>query len=325
MAGSVDRLLKRRITMSRTIEISLPPDQTETAVAAFREIEGVIGLQVQLGSSRVPAGDVISLSATNQALHRIMERVQKLGLRERDDVVIRTSEPLMLVRKEQNPSIFRSSLESSWEEIESMIAKESNMTINGLLLMATAGFIAGIGVTTEAIHLVIGAMAIAPGFLPIVRIVNGFVARIHSWRSGLQDLALGYFTLVAAAAAASLLIQLVGKGSLGDGSSTYLRDGSLIDFWTTITPEGIAVSAAAALAGAILLVCNRSVLTAGVMIALALIPTAALVGVGAAAGEWSVAGMGLLRWLIDVAIVALAALIILQWKKSSVLRRPGVL
>jgi hypothetical protein len=311
--------------MSRSIEISLPPDQTESAVAAIRAIDGVIGLQVQPGSSRIPEGDVISVSATNQALHRIMERVQELGLRERDDVVIRTSEPLMLVRQDQNRSILRSSIESSWEEIESMIAKESNMTINGLLLMATAGFIAGIGVTTESLHLVIGAMAIAPGFLPIVRVVNGFLSGMESWKSGLTDFVRGYLTLMAAAAAASLLMQLIGKDGLGEGSSTYLRDGSLISFWTNVTPEGIAVSAAAALAGAILLVCNRSVLTAGVMIALALVPTAALVGIGVAAGDFSVVIAGALRWLIDVAIVALAALIILGWKKSSVLRRPGVL
>jgi hypothetical protein len=311
--------------MSRSIEISLPSDQTESAIAAIRAIDGVIGLQVQPGSSRIPEGDVISVSATNKALHRIMERIQELGLRERNDVVIRTSEPLMLVRKDQNRSILRSSIESSWEEIESMIAKESNMTINGLLLMATAGFIAGIGVTTESLHLVIGAMAIAPGFLPIVRVVNGFLAGMQSWRSGLADFARGYLTLVVAAAAASLLMQLIGKDGLGDGSSTYLRDGSLISFWTNVTPEGIAVSVAAALAGAILLVCNRSVLTAGVMIALALIPTAALVGVGAAAGDFSAVIAGALRWLIDVAIVALAALIILGWKKSSVLRRPGIL
>lgn len=311
--------------MSRSIEISLPPDLTERTVAAIREVEGVIGLQVQLGSSRIPEGDVISLSVTNEALHRIMGGMQKLGLRERDEVVIRTSEPLMLLRKEQNRSILRSSIECSWEEIESMIAKGSNMTINGLLLMATAGFIAGIGVTTETIHLVIGAMAIAPGFLPIVRVVNGLLARMQSWRSGLTDLALGYLTLVAAAAASSLLMQLIGKGGLGDGSSTYLRDGSLIAFWTTITPEGIAVSVAAALAGAILLVENRTLLTAGVMIALALIPTATLVGVGVASGDFSLAGAGLLRWLIDVAIVAFAALIILGWKSSSILRRPGVL
>lgn len=311
--------------MSRSIEISLPADQTKKAIAAFREIEGVIGLQVQPASSRVPEGDVISLSVTNEALHRIMEGMKDLGLRERDDVVIRSSEPLMLLRKNQNRSILRSSIESSWEEIESMIAKESNMTINGLLLMATAGFIAGIGVTTESIHLVIGAMAIAPGFLPIIRIVNGYLARMQSWRSGLTDLGLGYLALAAAAAAAALLMQIIGKDGLGDGSSTYLQDGSLIAFWTTITPEGIAVSAAGALAGVILLVCNRSVLTAGVMIALALIPTAALVGVGAASGDLSAMGAGLIRWLIDVAIVALASLVILGWKKSSVLSHRGVL
>lgn len=311
--------------MSRSLEISLPHDDTQATVAAIREIDGVISLQVQLGSSRVPDGDVIALSVTNAALHQVMSRLQDLGLRERDDVVLRSSEPLMLVRKEQNRSILRSSIEASWEEIESVIAKESNMTINGLLLMAMAGFIAGIGVTTESIHLVIGAMAIAPGFLPIVRIVAGFLARIESWRSGLTDLGLGYLTLIASAAVASLLMQAVGKGGLGDGSSTYLDDGSLLAFWTTISPEGIAVSFAAALAGAILLVCNRSVLTAGVMIALALVPSAALIGLGVASGDLTAAGAGLIRWLIDVAAVALAALIILAWKKTTVLRRPGVL
>lgn len=62
-------------------------------------------------------------------------------------------------------------------------------------------------------------------------------------------------------------------------------------------------SAAAGPAGAPLVNANRAVLTAGVMVALALVPGAALVGLGIVAGDGVLFRDGAVRWLHDVLIV----------------------
>jgi hypothetical protein len=45
-------------------------------------------------------------------------------------------------------------------------ARESSMTAGNLGVMATASAVAGLGLNSGALHLVIGAMVFAPGFEP---------------------------------------------------------------------------------------------------------------------------------------------------------------
>jgi ABC-type protease/lipase transport system fused ATPase/permease subunit len=65
----------------------------------------------------------------------------------------------------------------------------------------------------------------------------------------------------------------------------------------------VVVSALAAIAGALLVVSHRSVLTAGVMIALALVPAAALIPVALIGGDATRAGWAALRWSTEAALV----------------------
>ncbi len=53
-----------------------------------------------------------------------------------------------------------------------------------------------------------------------------------------------------------------------------------------------------------MVVAERAVLTAGVMIALALVPASALVSLSIVAADWSLASAALLRFGVDVALVA---------------------
>jgi uncharacterized membrane protein len=87
---------------------------------------------------------------------------------------------------------------------------------------------------------------------------------------------------------------------------------------------GLIVTTAAGAAGAILIATDRAVLTAGVMVGLALVPGAAITGLAAASGEFGLAWSGALRWLVEVAIVMAASLVVLSWKRRSVHRRPAL-
>lgn len=81
------------------------------------------------------------------------------------------------------------------------------------------------------------------------------------------------------------------------------------------------VAIAASMVGALVIVTNRSVLTAGVMIALALIPATAITGIGMVAGKWDMAAQGFLRLLLEISIVGCFTAVIFLWKKYSVQRR----
>lgn len=60
---------------------------------------------------------------------------------------------------------------TTWEELELSIGEDSTMTLDRTIVM----FSAGIGLLTGALHVVIGAMVIAPGFQPFARFVLGVI------------------------------------------------------------------------------------------------------------------------------------------------------
>jgi uncharacterized membrane protein len=109
------------------------------------------------------------------------------------------------------------------------------------------------------------------------------------------------------------------------GEASYLPAGTLISYWLSIKPSSILVTAAASAAGAILVAANRSVLTAGVMIGLALVPSATIIGMGIAERQWEVAVLGARRWLVEAGLIAFFSLLVFLWKRVRVHQRDTML
>lgn len=84
------------------------------------------------------------------------------------------------------------------------------------------------------------------------------------------------------------------------------------------------VTSLAGAAGALLIDTNRAILTAGVMVALALVPGAAIAALAVVSGGLEVAASGALRWAVEVSLVLLTSLLVLFWKRSRVQRRSTV-
>lgn len=306
--------------MPRTVVLTLPVDLTETVIGEIQSVDGIVGVRLERGSSLRPPGDVVTVELLNRALPALLSLFERHGLGTRAGSSLSTSEPVSLVSASAREAIARDSSDASWEDMEGSLAKESNMTLNAMALMFVSGAIAAIGVTTNAIHLVIGAMVIAPGFEPITRLALGCVARGPAWKRGLVDSALAYLVLAAGAGVAALALRASGHHPPG-GSASYLPQSSLLTYWTSFTLPSLLVSGLASVAGALLIATNRSVLTAGVMIGLALVPAASIAVMAALVADWHAAGAAALRWLVEVGIVTLGSLAVFGWKRHSLHRR----
>lgn len=300
--------------------MSLPAEHTDSLLAEILTIEGVIGIQLRRGSSIKPPGDVLELDMTSDALLAIMQVLDKRALPGCDQFSLTISSPDATVSARYNRDIRTDFGEGTWEEIECEIASESNMAANALLIMAAAGALAAAGIATDSLHIVVGAMVIAPGFEPLLRISLALVARGASWRQGLGDTFKAYGALMAGAAATTWLLQLPRSLTISQ-STHYLEPGILITYWTTFSASSVLVTGAAAIAGTLIVVMKRSILTAGVMIALALIPTASLVGMALVVGNFDVVQQAAMRWCLDAGAVLIAGLGIFTWKRLRVQRR----
>lgn len=107
--------------------------------------------------------------------------------------------------------------------------------------MAIAGAIAGLGIISGTVHVVVGAMIIAPGFQPFARLVLGLVNRSRSWIGGLRDVAYAYAAVVAGSAIAAGLSSVLGASALDSGGTSYLGADQLVTYWTTTTWVGVTV------------------------------------------------------------------------------------
>lgn len=306
--------------MPRVVTVVLPSARTDDLVADLRRMDGLLTLQVVRGASVAPPGDVVAAELTARSLPPLMRLLDGYGAGVDPDVSVTTTEPMGIVSPSSRDTIAREPASSTLEEMELLLDRESTMGLNKTLVMLAAGVIATVGIATNSVHIVIGAMVIAPGFEPLVRVALATVAAPGTWWRGARDIAIGYGALVIGAALAALVLPVLGIAMPADQGG-YLSPGVLAGYWDRVTVAGTVVAAAGGLAGAFLVAANRSVLTAGVMIVLALVPAAALTGVGLATGDLAMAGGAALRLLHDAVIVFAAGLVVLGAKRASRHRR----
>jgi hypothetical protein len=282
--------------MPRRIEVSASSDDCARILREIEGLDGIARITLQRDVSLAPKGDALTIDLTNSSAIEVMDRLRAGDLLER--VAVTLSEPTAMIRASETTAIEQEGNDAAWEEIGAMMRQDTNPSFNFLALMALAGAVASFGIVSDTIHSVIGAMLIAPGFEPLLRIVFGISGDKHSAGAGVKATIAGYAALGLAAALAvhpALHFQNMRPGDLPTGD--------WVGYWSQVTGEGIATSFLAGIAGGIIISTRMKVLSTGVMVALALVPSFALIGMGLAAGEVALAGQASLRWLAEVACV----------------------
>ena len=186
----------------------------------------------------------------------------------------------------------------------------------GGAVAATAFMVTG---SSQTISLV-AASIIAPGFEPLAKIPVGLaLTRWNVVGRGLWSLGVGYLTLALAAALVFAILRLTGVGTtgefLGNPETEVLADPTLRE---------VLVSSFAALAGITMVVAYRRSVIAGPLIALAIVPAAAMVGVGLAAGSPTLAYQGAERFILDVVLIVAWGVVVVALKQVFVHRRKPI-
>jgi uncharacterized hydrophobic protein (TIGR00271 family) len=293
----------------RTIQITAQPDAIDRLLIRLDQVPGVCGVARHRRASIDPPGDVLELQASNDTARKIFELLAEVEDAQQASIV--TSEPKSILSPSHRQALDVESSETTLDETAFHLRHETNVTQNYMILMALAGAVASAGLWTDKLHVVIGAMIIAPAFEPFVRIPFGFVAGpMRIARGGAFSLVAGYAAMAAAAFLTTHILWWIQPGS-----PLELTSRQWVRYWSTTDAPSVLISAFASIAGVIVVCGLRSVLTTGVMIALALIPSLSLTGMAMAIQDWSLAGNAFWRWLVDALLVTLAAAIVLKIKQ----------
>ena len=299
--------------MPRQIEFAGAPAECRILLERLHDHPGVARITLHSGASKVPDGDVLIIEAANQVAGDILNLFRELDLLHSGAVSI--SEPNATIRAQASKTISEEGNDAIWEETGAMMRQDTNPSFNFIALMGLSGAIAAFGIASNTIHIVVGAMLIAPGFEPLLRVIFGILGDRHSVTAGLRANAYGYLALAASAAVATP-VALFLSGTTVD----QLAEGYWANYWSRIEASGIATSLLAGLAGGIIVSSRMKVLGTGVMVALALIPAMALIGMGIATGLPHLILGGALRWVVEVLCVLIGGGFIILLKRKLLFR-----
>ena len=189
------------------------------------------------------------------------------------------------------------------EEIYDDVRAGTDLNANFFVLTIASTIVAAIGLNASNAAAIIGAMVIAPLLGPILAVTFGVSLgdRKLMLRAG-RNAALGLFLGVSAAA----LFGLAGGVNL---ESRELMTRAVVGL------DSIALALAAGVAAALSVVSGVSSTLVGVMVAVALLPPAAAIGLFAGGGEWTLSARAALLLAVNVVCIMLSSQAVYFWKK----------
>lgn len=304
--------------MHRTIQISLPSSDAQKLCDELARLETVVGVSLNKNGSIKPPGDVVTVDVLNKGADDVLKIVRTAA--RADEFSIVTHEAASFIDPSHQHRIESDVDEAVWEEMETGLRHQGRITWNFVFLMALGGAIAAVGLVSDPSPQALAFAAagiIAPGFEPLAKIPLGAI--LGRWavvRRGALSALVGYAVLIASAA--FVTFALLATHTIE--TSELLKNPEVKNIAEPTLKE-FTVSGAGALAGIIIIAAYRRSVIAGALIALVMIPAAALIGAGFAAGESKLALEGLERLGMDVLFVVAAGLLIFWLKQKLVHNR----
>jgi uncharacterized membrane protein len=308
--------------MHRTFTLTIPPSATELLCQQLEKLPDVVGLSVQKGGSRKPAGDLLTLQVLNRGADEVL-RLTHAAVPDENQLAIATAETACIIAPAVYQRVMKDRDEAIWEEMIAGLYYQARITPNFVLLMVLGGIMAAIGLVSEPVPQAVAFIAssiIAPGFEPLARIPLGLVLR--DWElsaRGLGATLVGYAVFVLAAfvmmhvllaAKAATVVDLVTNAEVNSLRFPGLKE--------------LTIAGAGAVAGILIVSAYRRTVIAGPLIALALMPAAALIGSSLAVGRTTLAWDGLERTLADAGFILVAGLVIFGLKQASLHQRKPI-
>lgn len=305
--------------MHRTLEITVPAAATEALCRQLTALDEVISLTLALGGSRKPTGDVLTVHVLNRGADEVLRRV-RAAVPDLAQLSVVTSEATSFIAPAHHEAIESDRDEAIWEEMESGLRHQGRIGVNYLLLMALGGIICAVGLVGEPVPQAVAFIAsaiIAPGFDPMTKLPLALVLRRGPlfWL-GLRSSLLGYAVLIVAAG-----LTFAGLVAAGETSAAALAANPEVHHLRHPGLMELLVSGAGAVSGVLMLAAFRRSFQAGPLIAMAMIPAAALVGAGLAVGRPALAWDGLVRFGLDWLFVLVAGLVVFGLKQARVHQR----
>lgn len=297
----------------------MPADLADSVCGLLESLPSALNLVHLPGVARDPEGDLVLVDVAREDASAVIARLQALGLGERGTIATIEIDAAISARAVAAEQAAAGSPADAvvWEQVEARTSETAALSGSFLVFMVLATMIAAVGIVTDSIILIIGAMIVGPEFGPLAGLCVALVQRRRELvGKSLAALLVGFPVAIAATYAATVALRAVDlfPGSIGRHTETL--------FISDPNRYSVIVAVLAGIAGMVSLTTAKAGALIGVLVSVTTIPAAANVAVAAAYRDWAECGGALGQLAINLVAIVAAALVTLAVQRSLSARRP---
>lgn len=297
------------------VRVTCPAELTPSILKAFDDDDAVLNLVASLGTVSRPAGDHIMFDVASEAADRVIDTLHGLGVHIAGTIVVTRpaavfSDTLRITERllpgDPGEAVV-------WQEVEDRVHQDSRRTPTYFVLIVLATLIAAVGLLTDSVVLLVGAMVVGPEYSVLAGISMGIQRRdLRQIRTRAATLVLGFAVSIAVTVVFVIVMDRVGWISPNYRHGVH----PLTKFVAEPDIYSVIIAALAAVAGTLSLTEFKSGTLVGVLVSVTTIPAAANVAAGLALGQYGEALGAAKQLVLNLLVVALvgAATINVQWR-----------
>lgn len=266
------------------IRLVVPPETAPDVLDYLRNAKEVADIAYLPGASIDPPGDLVFFDVPPEASSAVLDDLHSRGLPSRAEIV---GHHLDLVDSPRAEIAAREAPGSAvdavvWEEVEDRVGESAGPSVNFYVLMVLATMIGAIGILTDSIVLIIGAMVVGPEFGPLAGLCSGIVQKRPDFATrSLLTLVTGFPFAIVLAALLVVVLRVTGVAP----EQIQPAERSLTRFISHPNAYSVIVALLAGVTGMLAVMRSTAAPLIGVLISVTTIPAAANVGVGLAYGD----------------------------------------
>jgi uncharacterized hydrophobic protein (TIGR00271 family) len=300
------------------MRVVAPPQLAARVIDYLSELPSVINVVHLPGAARKPDGDLLMCDVAREDGSVVLATLRGLGCDTRGTI---TADSIGVSVSRASDDAERHAAGSAadaviWEEVTAQTSESADLSFSFALFMVLATLIATVGILTDSVVLIIGAMVVGPEFGPLAGVCVALVQRRRALalRSGVALVA-GFGVGITAAGLFTLLLLEV---HLAPAVVTAHPQTLFIS-----RPDAFAVIIAllAGVAGMFSLTTAKPGALIGVFISVTTIPAAANIGVAAAYQDSAELRGAALQLVVNLATMIVAGLATLAVQRLAFVRR----
>lgn len=300
------------------LRLVVPKALTEQVMTHLAESPSVTNLVLWPGVALKPEGDLLSCDVAREDGSAILAQLTEMGVDKRGSIAV---EQVDAALSEAATAAERAAAGSPsdavvWEQVEAQTSESAELNASFVIFLVLATVIAAMGILTDSVVLIIGAMVVGPEFGPLAGLCVAAVQRrwVLALRS-LWALAVGFPIAIFVGWLATLALRAWATTPVNLARSQTL-------FIAHPDAYSVFVALLAGVAGILSLSTAKSGALIGVLISVTTVPAAANISVAAAYHDAGELGGAALQLAVNVACVVIAGVLTLAlqrwlWRRRS--------